>query len=89
MMTNLVCVDVTTNTHDDFTNLIYGMYGTIYVCVDIKNNVWYEFQGHRWVSVQEAYTLNERISSEIINMILNAKNSLARSDDDGFENDEP
>jgi len=77
-----------TNTHDDFANLIYEMYKTSYVCVDITKNIWYEFQDHRWVNVPEAYTLSEKISSEIIEKILNAKNSLARSDDDGFENDE-
>lgn len=78
-----------TNTHDDFANLIYEMYKTSYVCVDITKNVWYEFQNHRWVNVPEAYTLSERISSEICEKILNGvKQSLVKDEEDGFNNDE-
>jgi P4 family phage/plasmid primase-like protien len=78
-----------TNTDDDFANLIYEMYKTLYVCVDIKNNVWYEFQGHRWVKIEAAYTLSNRISSEICEKILNGvKQSLVKNDGDDYENDE-
>jgi len=77
-----------TNTHDDFANLIYEMYKTSYVCVDITKNIWYEFQDHRWVNVPEAYTLSEKISSEIIEKILNAKASLIKGENDDFENDD-
>jgi P4 family phage/plasmid primase-like protien len=78
-----------TNTDDDFANLIFEMYKTSYVCVDIKNNVWYEFQGHRWVNVPDAYTLSERISSEICEKILNGvRQSLVKNEEDNYDNDE-
>jgi len=78
-----------TNTHDDFANLIYEMYKTIYVCVDITKNIWYEFQNHRWVNVPEAYTLSERISNEICEKILNGvKQTMLKSDEDNFDNDD-
>lgn len=78
-----------TNTHDDFANLIYEMYKTSYVCVDITKNIWYEFQNHRWVNVPEAYTLSERISKEICEKILNGvKQSIVKDEEDEFANDE-
>ena len=51
--------------HDDIANIIHAMYNDIYKCVSIKNNSWYEFQGHKWISVDSAYTLHERIASEV------------------------
>jgi hypothetical protein len=51
--------------HDDIANIIYAMYGDMYRCANIKNNSWYEFQGHRWVAVDSAYTLQERIACEV------------------------
>lgn len=52
-------------THEDIANIVREMYKHIYKCVDIKKNLWYEFQGHKWVLVDSAYTLCERISSEV------------------------
>jgi P4 family phage/plasmid primase-like protien len=51
--------------HDDIANIIVAMYNDIYKCANIKNNSWYEYQNHRWVSVDSAYTLQERIASEV------------------------
>lgn len=53
------------STHDDIANVLKEMYGNIYVCASIKDNVWYEFRDHRWVNTQNAYTLSERISDEV------------------------
>jgi P4 family phage/plasmid primase-like protien len=51
--------------HDDIANIIVAMYNDVYKCANIKNNSWYEYQYHRWVSVDSAYTLQERIASEV------------------------
>lgn len=51
--------------HDDIANVIVEMYKDIYKCVSIKGNSWYEFQDHRWVPVDSAYTLQEKIASEV------------------------
>ncbi len=53
------------STHDDIANVLREMYSNIYVCANIKDNVWYEFRNHRWVNTQNAYTLSERISDEV------------------------
>lgn len=52
-------------THDDVANVVREMYKSIYKCVDISQNKWYEFQDHRWVMVDSAYTLSEKISDEL------------------------
>lgn len=51
--------------HDELANIIYEMYGDIYKCASITKNSWFEFQNHRWVYVDSAYTLQERISCEV------------------------
>jgi len=51
-------------THYDIAKVIHQMYEGQFVCVDIKRNIWYEFQSPRWILVQDAYTLSEKISSE-------------------------
>lgn len=52
-------------THEDIANVVKEMYKHLYKCVDIKKNMWYEFQEHKWVCVDSAYTLCERISGEV------------------------
>jgi phage/plasmid-associated DNA primase len=51
--------------HDDIANIIFAMYNDIYKCVSIKNNFWFEYKYHRWVFIDQAYTLQERIASEV------------------------
>jgi P4 family phage/plasmid primase-like protien len=51
--------------HDELANIIYEMYGDTYKCASITKNSWFEFQNHRWVYVDSAYTLQEKISSEV------------------------
>lgn len=51
--------------HDDIANVVVEMYRDQYKCVSIKGNSWYEFQDHHWVPVDSAYTLQEKIASEV------------------------
>ena len=55
--------------HADIAQIIYELYKDRFVCIDIQKNKWYEFQSHRWVLVQSAYTLQELISGEIRKML--------------------
>lgn len=36
-----------------------------YVCVSIKNNVWYRFYKHRWVEIDSGTTLRKAISTDM------------------------
>src|SRR5690606_31829549 len=33
---------------------------------EIKNNIWYEFNEHRWVEIDQGYSLIKRINEEIV-----------------------
>jgi len=63
-------------THDDLATIIYTKYKHIYVCIDIQKNIWYEYKGHRWEQIQDGYTLNERISSEICPLITKIQDNF-------------
>lgn len=58
--------------HVDLAKLIHGLYRDRFVCVEIKSKAskWYEFQDHKWVVVQSAYTLEEIISEDVRSMLL-------------------
>lgn len=43
--------------HTDLANVIYELYKCYFRCASIKENIWFEFQKHRWVNVQKGYTL--------------------------------
>jgi P4 family phage/plasmid primase-like protien len=63
-------------THYDIAKVIHQMYEGQFVCVDIKRNIWYEFQSPRWIMIQDGYTLSEKISSDFtsqIHAIIQAK----------------
>lgn len=51
--------------HVDIAEIIYQLYKGRFVCIDIGKKKWYEFQDHRWVPVQSAYTLENLISDEV------------------------
>jgi Megaviricetes DNA primase len=56
--------------HHDIAKVIHALYKDRFVCVDIDKRKWYEFQNHKWVVVQSAYTLEELISEDVRNMLM-------------------
>lgn len=52
-------------THYDVALVLHEMYKDRFKCVNIKKNIWYEFQNHRWVNIDSGYTLSKIISSEL------------------------
>lgn len=77
--------------HDDIACVIHELYKFDYVCASIKKNKWYEFQQkqHRWIPVDSAYTLLNKISTEVANEFLKLSSVyLSESTTkDGFEKD--
>lgn len=67
-----------TGTHYDVANMIFTIYRDRYKCVNIKNDIWFEFQGHKWVEVQSAYTLLENISGQISEEFFRYHSILAK-----------
>ena len=54
-----------TGTEFDIAKVVYEIYKDSYKCTSIKHSVWYEFQNHRWVEIEGAYTLSKKISEEL------------------------
>jgi phage/plasmid-associated DNA primase len=54
-----------TGTEYDVAKVVYELYKHNYRCASIKNNIWYEFQRHRWVEIESAHTLHTKISEEL------------------------
>lgn len=52
-------------THYDIALVVQELYKHSYVCSNIKKGHWYEFQRHRWVKIDGAFTLSVKISSEL------------------------
>jgi P4 family phage/plasmid primase-like protien len=56
----------TEGAHYDIAKVLREMYDGVYVCGDITHKAWYEFRGHRYVPIQEGYTLFINISVELV-----------------------
>ncbi|VBB18408.1 D5-like helicase-primase [Yasminevirus sp. GU-2018] len=92
-MNDVVFGKAETGKHVDIAQVVFELYKDRFKCIDIQKKKWYEFQDHRWVFVQSAYTLEELISEDVRRMMSmycsekmreNAeKNELK----DGFEQD--
>jgi len=53
-------------TQDDIAELANQLYGHMYKCVNISKKKWYEFRGNKWILVDEAYSLAEKIATEMV-----------------------
>ena len=49
----------------DIANVLKQLYKDEYVCVSIKNNIWYRFHNHRWMEIDSGTTLRKAISTEL------------------------
>jgi len=49
----------------DIAYILYELYKDEFVCANLKNNIWYHFDNHRWTEIDSGVTLRERISGQI------------------------
>jgi P4 family phage/plasmid primase-like protien len=56
---------VQTATDFDLASVLYNMYKDDFVCVSIKNNIWYEYINHRWFEIDSGNTLRLFISKDM------------------------
>lgn len=49
----------------DLAVVLYHLYKDQYVCVSVKNSVWYMYKKHRWVEIDSGTTLRKSISNEM------------------------
>jgi len=76
----------------DFAQVLYQMCKDQFVCVSVKNNIWYEYINHRWFEIDSGNTLRLIISKKMHDLymrkaqeIVNGMQKLDQSD----ENYEP
>ena len=68
----------------DFANVLYQMYKDEFICVSIKNNIWYEYRAHRWYDIDSGNSLRLQISRKMHDIYMrkttDAINSLQKID---------
>ena len=65
----------------DIANLLYQIYKESFVCVNIKNSIWYEFNQHRWIENDSGTSLRIKLSNEIYNMYFKYAKQFKTNDE--------
>ena len=52
-------------TEFDLANVLLQLYKDRFICISIKNNIWYEFKHHRWHEIDSGSTLRLGISTDV------------------------
>jgi P4 family phage/plasmid primase-like protien len=75
-------------TEFDLANVLLQLFKDRFVCVSIKNNIWYEFKNHRWTEIDSGNTLRLWCSRDVHKLYCDKAASL---DDmmDALEEDDP
>jgi P4 family phage/plasmid primase-like protien len=55
----------------DIANVLYQMYKSDFVCVSVKNNVWYRLKNHLWIENDSGTTLRKAISTQLRDLYWN------------------
>ena len=75
-------------TEFDLANVLLQLFKDRFVCVSIKNNIWYEFRNHRWSEIDSGNTLRLWCSRDVYKLY----NDKAMAEDermDALEEDDP
>jgi len=75
---------ITHVTEWDFAQVLYQMCKDEFICVSIKNNIWYEYIKHRWYEIDSGNTLRLIISKRMHDMYMkkssDAMNNMQKMD---------
>ena len=58
------------HTEFDLANVLYQIYKDQFVCVSIKNNIWYEYSNYKWNEIDSGSTLRLLISKKMHDIYL-------------------
>ena len=62
--------------HHTVANLLMSKYQFRFKCASIKHNLWYEFKNHRWVKIDDAYTLRNLMSDDLTQLFADRQRAL-------------
>lgn len=72
----------------DIANVLYHSYKESYVCVNIKNNIWYEYTFNKWDEIDSGTNLRFKLSNEIFDYYNDYHKDLIKQKDKFLENTE-
>jgi P4 family phage/plasmid primase-like protien len=49
----------------DLAMVLYQLYKDQYICVSVKNSIWYQYKNHRWQEIDSGTNLRKCISTEL------------------------
>lgn len=62
--------------HNDLAKACFERFGTEFVCASISQNVWYQYNNHRWMKIEEGVFLRQKLSEDIVKLFDNKKNEM-------------
>ena len=63
----------------DLANVLYQIYKDTFICVSIKNNIWYEYQCQRWYEIDSGNTLRLLISKRMHDIYMKKTQDAVRA----------
>jgi hypothetical protein len=74
--TALTASELTPYNHTDVADMCYRLYNTTLKCSNIKDNIWYFFNGTCWKITPMCKYLTDQISNEVVDLIAQKRISL-------------
>lgn len=53
---------------NDVARVVYLKYKNQYICVNLKKKGWYKYKGHRWQPDNDAVSLRQKLSGEVVGL---------------------
>ena len=85
-------IDRKGTTDYDIATVLHLMFGDVYKCVSITNNIWYKYEEPRWVKIDAGTTLRKAISNELrrlysekANKYLELRNTMTADNTDAYK----
>lgn len=63
----------------DLANIMYQMCKDQYVCVSVKNNMWYEYKKNKWQRIDSGNSLRLKISRELFHVYMRKSEAYLNS----------
>ena len=87
-ITTYLVESMKTKSDYDIAMVLYAIYKDQYVCINIANNIWYEFKNNQWREIDSGTTLRGHLSDELHHLyVCEIRNCVQKMTE--IENDNP